>query len=387
MGVGCRRWAVWLWIGAMLALASGVPARACSTPVFQYALLNWLPDAYRLVVFHRGPMGKVERALVDRLGQTEPPQANLRVRTVDLAAKPDPAMVSLWKSRRSQRLPGLVLRYPESVEATDVVWSGPLTTASAKAILDSPMRRAIVRAIMDVHCAVWVLLESGDADKDEAVAKLLQTALDKAGETLRLPRPSFDEPEPAAADNKPGEPNVSFSLLRLSRTDPAEQMLVAMLLGSEADLKGLSEPMAFPVFGRGRVLYALVGKGINHENALGVCTELVGACSCEVKAQHAGMELLMAVNWDRLIADEGLGEVSLPPLEGFSQFVSMPSSTGAATQPAAATAPTRTQARTASPPPSSGTLVRNVVIVLAGLVVAVGIAWLVMRRWLSETRG
>ena len=55
-------------------------------------------------------------------------------------------------------------------------------------------------------------------------------------------------------------------LLRVRRDDPAEALLVWMLLGSESDLAGQNEPIAFPVFGRGRVLYALVGDGITADN-------------------------------------------------------------------------------------------------------------------------
>ena len=39
-----------------------------------------------------------------------------------------------------------------------------------------------------------------------------------------------------------------------------------MLMQSESDLEELDQPIAFPVIGRGRVLYALVGKGIYKEN-------------------------------------------------------------------------------------------------------------------------
>ena len=42
-------------------------------------------------------------------------------------------------------------------------------------------------------------------------------------------------------------------------------VLLQMLLNTEDDLKTMKEPMAIPVFGRGRALYALVGKGINEE--------------------------------------------------------------------------------------------------------------------------
>ena len=52
---------------------------------------------------------------------------------------------------------------------------------------------------------------------------------------------------------------VAFSLQRVSRVDPGETLLAHCLLGTEDDLEDTREPMAFPVFGRGRALLALVG--------------------------------------------------------------------------------------------------------------------------------
>jgi hypothetical protein len=49
------------------------------------------------------------------------------------------------------------------------------------------------------------------------------------------------------------------------------------------------------------VLYALVGAGITADNIREAGAFLVGACSCEVKRQNPGTDLLMAVDWDAQI--------------------------------------------------------------------------------------
>jgi hypothetical protein len=111
----------------------------------------------------------------------------------------------------------------------------------------------------------------------------------------------------------------TFSLLRLPRSDPAEQVLVRTLLRSEPDLEGYTDqPIAFPVFGRGRVLCALVGPGINAETVEEVCAFLVGPCSCLVKADNPGFDLVMRADWKRVpgvqapTEGEPLPLVSLP---------------------------------------------------------------------------
>ncbi len=111
------------------------------------------------------------------------------------------------------------------------------------------------------------------------------------------------------ADNFSGDPEdivdgdiplkIDFSMLEVSREDPAEAVFIAMLLSVEDDLHDFSDsPMLFPAFGRGRVLEPLIGKGITPDNLLTYCVYLCGACSCEVKDQNPGMDLLLATNWD-----------------------------------------------------------------------------------------
>jgi hypothetical protein len=96
-------------------------------------------------------------------------------------------------------------------------------------------------------------------------------------------------------------PSVSFefSTVSLSRTDPNERMLLSMIMHSEPDLdEYVKEPMAIPVFGRGRALYTLIGEGINADNIREAAAFLTGPCGCEIKMMNPGVDLLMAVNWD-----------------------------------------------------------------------------------------
>jgi hypothetical protein len=116
---------------------------------------------------------------------------------------------------------------------------------------------------------------------------------------------------PEAKGAGPGA-KPSFSTLPVARDDPAEQFLVRMLLGSEQDLAAFADPIAFPVFGRGRVLYALVGKGITEENVSEAVGFLVGPCSCQIKELNPGADLLITAAWeDGMTA--GAGEPREPP--------------------------------------------------------------------------
>jgi len=114
---------------------------------------------------------------------------------------------------------------------------------------------------------------------------------------------------------------ISFSAIRVSRSDPAEEMLVRMLMRSEPDLETehAGKPMVFAVFGRGRVLHALVGEGITAENIMRDCRFLVGPCSCQVKDLNPGTDLLISAAW---VTNEPLvQEFQLPPLADLSKDV------------------------------------------------------------------
>ena len=89
-----------------------------------------------------------------------------------------------------------------------------------------------------------------------------------------------------------------------------------MLRGSEPDLRSFTDPIVVPVFGRGRTYYALVGKGIRGETIEENCQFLCGACSCQVKNENPGVDLLMAVNWSDKIGGSAMPEFVLPELTG-----------------------------------------------------------------------
>jgi hypothetical protein len=256
------------WVVLALLVASGA-ARACDTPVFLYALERWPADPYEVTVLHRGPLGAEDRALVARL---EAPAE-------DGSARPNVIVRATEDAGRER--PWLAVRYPAAAGIEAEVWSGPLTAGAVEELRDSPARQELARRLLAGE-TVWVLLSSGKAEADASAEKLIGAEL---GRLSRARPPEAEGPRPV------------FSLLRVDRADPAERVLVRMLLHSEPDLAGRAEPMAFPVFGRGRVLYALVGAGITPGNVGKAAAFLGGDCSCEVKRECPGTDLLLTADW------------------------------------------------------------------------------------------
>jgi len=305
----------------VFTLLLALPVWACSVPVFRYALERWAADPYEVVIFHRGELSAAEQAIVGKLspeGKAGTIHANLNATVVDLDADPDPKLVEYWETLKSDQLPTMVVNYPAPTRIPVPAYVGAFNDENVERLLDSPVRREIARRLLTGDTAVLVLLESGDKTKDDAAFQLVETHAQQMAQTLELPEIDVEDLDEVSVD--PAALKLQFSTIRLSRNDPAEAMLVEMLLGSEEDLHGLQEPMAFPVFGRGRVLYALIGAGITTENVQQSGVDLTGPCTCTVKDQNPGVDLVMAVDWDELVQREVEIDKELPPLAGLGGF-------------------------------------------------------------------
>src|SRR5262249_1352056 len=78
------------------------------------------------------------------------------------------------------------------------------------------------------------------------------------------------------------------------------------------------QPLALPVFGRGRAMQPLVGGGINPEMITEYCSYLVGPCTCQVKKQNPGVDLLFVVDWDARIEGRVVKDLEMPPRTGLT---------------------------------------------------------------------
>ncbi len=300
--------------GILLAPGS---TQACSIPVFRYAFQFWEPDPYDVLIFHKGALSEEDEKAVKRLTAAADPErrANVNIQRVDLAGEPGEALEALWKQQGTTELPHVLMLYPESYGPAIPAESGSLAEFKVEGWTTSPARKTSTERITKGDSAVWVLLECGDEKKDTAAANTLKETLAKLEKSLQLPEqvPETDLLFETGFDVQ-ADLRLAFSTLRVSRQDPAEKHFVDHLLNSEDDLRDFDEPMVFAVFGRGRMLPALVGKGINEDVMTEVASFLVGPCSCQIKAQNPGVDLLISVDWENLLheANAALAEQASP---------------------------------------------------------------------------
>ena len=296
----------------------------CDVPVFRYALERWRADPYRLIIYQSGEMDDaLSKAVDDLLLSSLAGDSTLNLSVINA----DPSTAGNEKIRQlvnqSDR-PMMVLLYPEATGIPYPAWIGDLSESNIRLLRDSPARQITSTRLLSGETAVFLFLESGDQEKDKKSLKILKESLAQLSETIEIPDSGVDiSGKPIVKPEFINQP-VSFSFLSLSRDNPAEKIFVSQLLGTESDLTEYRVPMVFPVFGRGRSLYALVGNGIKHHTLEKACLALVAWCSCEIKAAHRGVDLLFSADWSKRSGETWIKD-DLPALTGLSSFLPAPS--------------------------------------------------------------
>jgi hypothetical protein len=312
---------------AFISAFVGGPAEACDVPVFRYVLERFGSDPQDFVIFHRGPLStdaKKSVEAIEKLAGNRQSPVTIRVRLVDLAAaagkktvndtgnatneppayhgRPSRAAASKlnWVPPPDASLPLLAV-IPTGSELTAPLWSGPLRGVEFRALVDSPARREVVRRLFQGDSAVFLLLQSGKPEADAAAEKLLRTTL--AGQEKKLVLPARDGPS-LLLSKLPLK--IAFSVLNVAPNDASERFLVQMLQNLSEQAGPTTGPIVFPIFGRGRVLTMLAGESLRAEAVQETCEFLCGECSCGIKGQVPGVDLLMAADWDAKLASEAI---------------------------------------------------------------------------------
>lgn len=296
-------------VTGLFALAPQV--EGCPIPVYQYALENWPADPYELAVYHKEDLNEAQQKVLERLQAAQLGDSH-QLANVEVLLKP---VADGTAPEGMGDDPYLVVRYPSMHGIRTPVWSGPLTMEAVERLLQSPTREQLGELLANRTSGVWILLESGNRRADEAVASSLKETLDRLVQTLVIPSSAEWGGEEVTIDN-----NLVFEVLRVDRTDPAEQALVAMLMHSEPDLLSdefRDQPMVFPIYGRGLILYALIGNGINAWTLSEAGEFLAGPCSCQIKSANPGTDLLMSVDWDQLVTPLAPAQPSPAGVGGF----------------------------------------------------------------------
>ena len=336
------------WMGVLALLMAMAHSQACSVPVFRYALERWEPDPYTVQLSYQGTMPEPEI-----------------VKSLQKAADQKLANFIFTSTQGSgsskSELPWLSLEFPASAPPpANPAWAAPFNTESVRLLLDSPARRELVRRLIRGDSTVWILL-----DGDEATTQRLDTQLRKLEKEMHLPPP---DPNDSNTNNN-SDLKIAFSVLPMSRTDPDEKVFISLLLHSNPELTKTTGPIAFPIFGRGRLLKAIPDEKLNVKSITETSDYICGSCSCEIKRANPGIDLLLAADWEASLTTRFVKEPPLPPLVSLATVAA----------PTQAAPTTMAQSHSISPITKSK-LQRNLISALVFLVLAVIIGTLITRK-------
>jgi hypothetical protein len=310
---------------------------ACQVPVFRYALERWAADKYELAVFSKGELTEAQQSLIDGIGD----DVNLEVVVIDIGKMTESDHARFGNVNVPEGSIIGHLYYPWSVgkgnpflNVDDFLWNGNLTKESLNRIISSPARKAILEKIISGESAVWALIESGDEAKDKDAETRLWKYLNEVIKFIEIPDGVVG---PGELDKvATGEVDVedvlrstiplkiSFDVIRIKQNDPEEKIFLKMLTSFVPQLieENPDQPLIFPIFGRGRTFDGIPASIMSEKLMLEACSYLCGACSCEVKRENPGIDLIMNTNWTKfLVGSEIIVDKILPPLEGVGDLV------------------------------------------------------------------
>ena len=301
----------------LILLASVSFAEACNIPVFRYALERWRPDECEVIVFHQGGLTPQQEAL---LAASMPAVANspqnvsmqgkqaqatgARVIRADVAQTDGPHQ-DLWLQLAGdspKSLPYVVVRAKIGTGRTVNAWHGPLDSVRDWDVFKSPARTEMARRLLSGHSVVWLVITSNDEDRNAQVRKMLGERLEALSDKIQLPD-GIGLPGSELYSEIPLL--VRFSMLEVRQDDPDEKFLIDLFSSFRPNSLSEGEPLVVPVFGRGRALEVIPAGELNEQLLEDLAAFLSGACSCQVKEQNPGFDLLFSVDWNTELFGEG----------------------------------------------------------------------------------
>lgn len=282
-------------------LLPAIVAMACETPVYRYAMYRWQPAPYEVYFFHDQPISDQDQRVQDSLIEFErggDSRANVAYIPVDISedaelASVPPDVKKAWLEREEKQLPSYFVSTPYGVGLS----FEQLDEAKVEALIESPARKSLAAQLETGKLGVFVMLTGKEKAETDATEKLLNelVAEVQAGKVSLYVSPAEG---PVNPDAPVTEPNFDLGFIKIQRESTEEQWFVRSLLAMEPDLTSEERPMVFLVYGRARALLPYIGKGITRENLIREIEFISGACSCTVKEQNPGVDLLVKYDWE-----------------------------------------------------------------------------------------
>ena len=233
-------------------ILSAFMSLACTTRVSEWVLLNSLPETYSLIYFHNGSISETAKKQNEALRAGYGP-GNINISDMSKEDIKQPYYGLYYKKR-------LIANY--------------VNPGELKALTRSPLRERIYEELMGGRLCVMVYLATDNKLKDDKGLQVLKNTINSS--------PFGD----------------IIAVYELSRNSVDEAHFASLLLNVEDDLKKINEPMLFGIFGRFKALEPLLAGGITEENINYMIDYMTAECSCLIKDDLPGTDILFSGNWE-----------------------------------------------------------------------------------------
>lgn len=321
------------WLIVLVLVLIQVNALACKVPVFRYALERWPVDKYGMVLILDGSPSEEIAAAIRRIQNVSAEgKANIQLEVIDLSSLSPQQQWQLDDFDPSVETPHLQVFYPERSGRKKLCWEGRFTRSSLDRWLVSPLRSQVADSLVGGASAVFVIVECEDVNLNRQIESVVNRGVQQAMAEIQIPEGVIprlganeylqQNPEASLDDVLRCDVplKVDFRVSRLAFDDQNESALRAMGGGLANSSSG---PWVLPIFGRGRMLDAIDAEHLTVQTVLNACKYMVGECSCTVKTQNPGVDLLMSANWSESLGVEPVVMVD-STLERTPQFVEIP---------------------------------------------------------------
>jgi len=229
-------------------------------------MLNFSPAFYELVYFTNKKPNKQTIQEHQKIKQSFK-DVNLNFRTIDVDFFKNKNEETMFEMVENNKMPFYALYYKErfftQFESADELLSS----------LKSPLLAKIANELKGGKLCVLLHLRTGKKSENNHSADILNKYLSTSILKDIIP------------------------VIQLDADDERENMFIKILLNVESDLPYINEPMLFGILGRFRILEPLVGKGITTENINYLIQFLSADCSCIIKTQMPGIDMLYYNKW------------------------------------------------------------------------------------------
>jgi hypothetical protein len=258
----------------------------------------WEQDLYEGMLIYDGSLTSEQQVILESLKDSLSgvSSVNLYLEEADISEEKKRIRRLLGKNI-PDHLPAILLWYPGEMGHAAPFWTGRLSLSVVENIRQSPKRKEIGDHLLRGVPIVWVLVKSGNREKDASAVGILEQELQTM--TKDVLNDAYLQPHFSHVTGK----SDLFPIVVLSASDDQDRSLLApMLMNYYSGAGEIDGPVVFPVFGRGRALGILAGETLTGENIRDVITFLLNPCSCQIKMANPGFDLLIQADWYALLA-------------------------------------------------------------------------------------